>query len=292
MIPSFRGIGRSAQHHLELMKNYSQCRCKRKDGSPAHNPWDCGTGKHSVWLSPSHGGSIIHWTRNACVASALYGPHQPGRPDAEYLLLMDDDILPDPDYLLRLLAWKKDIVAGVCTTRTDPPRHTLLLWSDEQKNYYWPREWDRDSKALIEADAVGAAFTLVHRRVFERLAEAYLACHFEKQEDKRKYGSLAEVGAYWNRKSALRRKHWDKVREAKNWENLNGWWFQFLTDAYDEQLGEMGEDVGFCWKAKQLDFRIFADPQVQPGHIGEYAYGLRDYWDHIDRVQKEKTMVA
>ena len=43
------------------------------------------------------------------------------------------------------------------------------------------------------------------------------------------------------------------------------------------QVGEEGEDLSFCWKAKKLGFKIYAGPTGVPGHLGVYAYGV---WDH------------
>jgi len=36
---------------------------------------------------------------------------------------------------------------------------------------------------------------------------------------------------------------------------MDCWWFQFLSNIDDLQIGETGEDIGFCWKARSA----FAD---------------------------------
>lgn len=43
-------------------------------------------------------------------------------------------------------------------------------------------------------------------------------------------------------------------------------------DFNDEELGEVGEDVYFCLKAKRKGYNIWCDPTMDIGHIGEYIF--------------------
>lgn len=36
-------------------------------------------------------------------------------------------------------------------------------------------------------------------------------------------------------------------------------------------IGGVGEDLSFCWRAKQCGYKIVADPQIQCGHVGHYV---------------------
>lgn len=38
-----------------------------------------------------------------------------------------------------------------------------------------------------------------------------------------------------------------------------------------------GEDISFCWKARQLGFRIFCDSRVKIGHLGQAEYNETSY---------------
>lgn len=40
-----------------------------------------------------------------------------------------------------------------------------------------------------------------------------------------------------------------------------------------------GEDLAFCWRARQLGARLYCDSRVKPLHIGTAAYGESDYLD-------------
>jgi len=39
----------------------------------------------------------------------------------------------------------------------------------------------------------------------------------------------------------------------------------------------LGEDLAFCWKARQLGYKLWCDPRVLPGHVGVMTYDGRLY---------------
>jgi hypothetical protein len=289
VIPSYRGMHAEANGPLMAMLQKANCLCRDQRGGMIHEPWKCPNGKHSVRLMPpTYLSSVIHWARNQVLALALNGQPQDGRPPADYFLLMDDDMVVETDYLQRLISYKQDIVAGICTVKRDPPRPNIRFWNAERHCFQEPIEWDWDSLKLMEIDGAGAAFMLVTRKVFERMAEAYLNCEFEIQRDLRKIDSAnpGPIIAYWAKRSEKRKSVVNKAKEEGNWSATDCWWFEFLDDIVDNQVGQFGEDLSFCWKAKRLGFRIFADPQILPGHIGAYAYSIRDYRAYIEEAKK------
>jgi hypothetical protein len=282
-IPSKAGIHQEAHGPLISMLQATNCNCRGPRGEVLHQPWKCPNGKHSVRIMPQiYKSSCVHWARNQSVAMALNGQPEDGRPPADYLFLMDDDMVAPINALSRMLSYKRDIVCGICTVRNDPPRPNIRLWSEEQSRFYDPVEWDWDSQKLMEIDGAGAAFMLVKRTVFDRMGKAYLDCEFEIAEDARKGVDTRE---YWAKKSARRHELYDEAIKNKEWGKTDCWWFLFLANAVDGQIGEMGEDISFCWKAKKLGFKIYADPQVLPGHLGIYAYSIAD---HIEFIKQAK----
>lgn len=38
-----------------------------------------------------------------------------------------------------------------------------------------------------------------------------------------------------------------------------------------------GEDISFCWKAKQLGAKLYCDSRIKVGHLGTYCYGEEDF---------------
>lgn len=283
VIPSYGGIKDAARSALGEMVQFAQCRCTNgRSGALQHMPWECTRGKHSVGLVPTPlGKSVVHIARNHAMAKALYGQAD-GRPPAEYFFLMDDDMVGAPEDLARLLSHRKDLIFGICTLRRFPPVPNIRFWLKEEKRFRDPLVWDWNAD-LMEIDAAGAAFGVVSRHVFEDMAQAHLNCTFERAEDARKYPKCDEVHDYWDKRSALRKKNFEEGRETGNIEKMDCWWFQHLSNIHDEQIGEVSEDISFCWKAKQLGYRIYADPQVTPGHLGSYAYSIADYRKGIEK---------
>ena len=296
--PTYRGIQPEAYSSLLPMLQATNCLCRDNKGHMLHEPWKCPNGKHSVrMMPPIMGSSVVHWARNQVVAQALYGQPDDGRPPADYFLLIDDDMTSENEYLKRLLSYKLDVVCGICTIRRDPPRSNIRYWSVAEERFFEPLEWDWDSQKLMEIDGAGAAYMLVKRTVFERMTQAYLNCEFEIAEDLRKISPTTEgaehatlsIRNYWQRKSERRKIRFDTAIKNNDWKSADCWWFCFLDNCFDNQIGELGEDLGFCWKLKRLGFKMFADPQVLPGHLGMYAYSARDYRDLIEQAKLNGT---
>lgn len=304
IVPTYKGIAAEAYSSLTVMLQQTNCACRNAQGAPKHMPWKCDAGKHSVrMMPPIMGGSVVHWTRNQSVAQALFGQPEDGRPPADYFLLMDDDMTSEPHFLKQLLSYKKDIVCGICTIRRDPPRPNIRYWNEEKAVFYDPVEWDWDSQKLMQIDAAGAAYMLVKRGVFERMGDAYLNCEFELAEDMRKLTSedgKGELISYWEKKAERRRLRFQTALEQKNWQMADLWWFTFEKNVVNHQMGELGEDLSFCWKAKKLGYQIWADPQVLPGHLGNYSYSIKDHREFVEaakangsyKAPKEQNQVA
>jgi hypothetical protein len=300
IIPTYRGLSTEANQPLIAMLQATNCQCRDpRTGTPLHAPWECTKGKHSVrFLPQQYNSSVVHWARNQAVAQALYQKPIDARPPAEYYLMIDDDMVAEPGYLSRLVSYKKDIVCGICTIKRDPPRPNIRFWHPEEASFRDPVKWDWDSQHLIEIDAAGAAFMLVKRGVFEKMAEAHLNCDMERAEDSRKLGMrLADencpqkqINRYWAKKSEIRRARFDAAIAAGDWKSADCWWFDFQKNIVDNQIGECGEDISFCWKAKKLGFKIYADPQVLPGHLGMYSYSIRDYRQFVEAAEEDGEM--
>ena len=43
-------------------------------------------------------------------------------------------------------------------------------------------------------------------------------------------------------------------------------------------IGDNGEDVAFCYRARDCGYKIFCDPTIKLGHVGNYVI-TRDYWE-------------
>lgn len=105
---------------------------------------------------------------NALVRDTLAGPYQ-------WLFIMGDDHVFDPDIVVRLLAHDVDIVVPNCLKRPVP--WEPVTFHRNQDGYYYTA--DLPAEGLTEIDAAGSAGMLIRRHVLEALAEPW----FEAQPE-------------------------------------------------------------------------------------------------------------
>jgi hypothetical protein len=93
----------------------------------------------------------------------------------------------------------------------------------------------------VEVKFLATGFMAVHRRVFEKLAETV---PMMAPEDDKHFYAFYQPMAY-----------------------------------EDEDVGqtiELSEDWAFCQRAKEAGFKVYIDPAIRLGHIGNYTYTLED----------------
>lgn len=44
----------------------------------------------------------------------------------------------------------------------------------------------------------------------------------------------------------------------------------------------VGEDIAFCWRARQCGYKIILDPRIECGHVGHYVV-TKDLWEAVKR---------
>jgi len=112
-----------------------------------------------------------HVARNAAIEEFLAS-------STEYLMWIDTDMTFEHNSIERLMATMKrydaDIAAGLAfvlhrTTSSIQPN--CWLWSEEDKE--WKDVTDFKSGEVLRVDAVGSAFVLIHRSVFEASGPAW-----------------------------------------------------------------------------------------------------------------------
>jgi hypothetical protein len=213
-------------------------------------------------LTPQPGisSSVVHWARNDLILK-LRQSKQP----ADYVLLMDDDMTPPEDTLVKLLAHDKDIVAAACTVRKDPPLPNFRVWVPELFSFRTAFDWPKGQ--TIEVGGVGAAVMLIKTTVLDKVGEYYLSCRYEREH----LGMSEEVA-----------KRIEAGRRKKAMESGNEFWFQFLMHPWGD--GEFGEDLSFCFKARECGCKVFVDTSIWPGHVGSYEYKIADYLSYQGEV--------
>ena len=122
----------------------------------------------------AHSGPLIAGPRNELVARFLLEQRAP------WLLMVDTDMVFTPDALDRLLAAAdqraRPIVGGLCYSQeTDgeqlPTAYELQPHADGAATFARYTTWPEND--VFEVGATGAAFLLVHRYVFERIARGW-----------------------------------------------------------------------------------------------------------------------
>lgn len=108
-------------------------------------------------------GGILTMQRNECVQ----------RMEGDWLLFIDDDMVFDPAAVGMLVKARDegdfDILGGLCFRRAFPHQPTLYMREAEDGAYTFLEDWSTD---IVEVDATGMAFCLIHKRVFEKIADS------------------------------------------------------------------------------------------------------------------------
>jgi hypothetical protein len=192
---------------------------------------------------------VVHWARNAPMAGLI----KSGKPFT-HVLMIDDDIIPRPDDLVKLVSHGVDIVGALCVSGGEFPKPTARVLVEGKLHELW--SWP---EGLVEVEAIGTGMVLLSLNAIQKVADSYFACDFEKDV----YG----VSDEWVEKhSRLRTESFDA--------SGNAYWFRFLML---DGVNEHGEDIGFCRFAKKYcGLKIHVDTTVTPGHMKPYEFTVAD----------------
>src|SRR3989338_74993 len=105
-------------------------------------------------------GGLVDRARNRLVEQMLDHPMKP-----THLFFLDNDVVPAPDTLLRLLKANQPIVSGVYRRRVPPHEPMVFL---NKRGIFQPISLKSKNK-LVTADYVGGGCLLIERKVLEKL---------------------------------------------------------------------------------------------------------------------------
>lgn len=191
------------------------------------------TGQTASWQVVE--GSILPSQRNELVQRML----------GDWILFIDADMSFRPDAVGRLVKVREehdlDIVGGLCFQRKAPHQPTLYMReTPNHGGYSFLEKWETD---LVEVDATGFAFILIHRRVFERMVTLD-----------------GQPGFTWPA---------PEVALRMPPPNFFRW-----SDGF-------GEDLRFCQDAKAAGFKVFVDTRIQIDHTSEATINHRSFLREI-----------
>jgi len=174
------------------------------------------------------GCSNLPRARNELVATFLASDHTD-------LVFIDDDMGWDENDIVRLLASKQPLIAGVGAKKVELEDGDIRKWCCR----WLGRELTQDEMGAIEVESVGTAFMKIERSVFEQL----IAAHPEWKLNGDPKMSDAERANYYR-------------------------FFRFPHDDPDEP----GEDYDFCRSWREVGGRVWFDPTINLIHVGEKEY--------------------
>lgn len=153
--------------------------------------------------------------------------------DYEYLFFLDSDVGFDPEDFLKLLEHKKDIVSGAYPMKTIPLKWNFTLTNPPKKE-----------NNLVAIEGIGIGFTLIHRKVFEKLIE--------------NYGKELKYipSEYLN-------------KEISEKELNNSYYFFSEFKQGDTYLPE---DLSFFKRCRLVGFQPWMDVSINLCHVGSYVF--------------------
>lgn len=126
-------------------------------------------GFRNVVLPPMSGvstrsGAPFDVARNAACEDTL-------RHGFQWLMFLDDDVIPPGDVFARLASHNKDIVSGLYLRRQEPICPVAMTIAADGSSK-WVTSWN-PPECLAEVDLVGAGCLLIHRRVLEGMTKPW-----------------------------------------------------------------------------------------------------------------------
>ena len=206
------------------------------------------------------GGALTDSSRNTIADEFLAN-------DSDWLFMFDDDTVPPPGTMSRLLSLQVPIASGVYFGRSDIkkgekviPLVYRLTDPDSTIGEYYPiTEYYRGE--IIQADATGLGCSLIHRSVFDAIKDHYVLLQ-------RPTGPLIPVAPQnVDASIAMGNKPLDfgKIEHDFNYPF-------FLFD------GARTEDFFFYELVRPLGYRATVDTKVECQHLSEYAIDGDDFW--------------
>lgn len=220
-----------------------------------------------------YGNALIHRSRNLALATT--------REDVDFVMLLDDDMLPEQDALVRMLRRNVPVVTALCTTRHPPVEIAAKVYKPEEDQFH-PLATVNLDRMITGSFGVGTAFVLIKREVIETLIEYHLSAQDWLEENRRRLDRM-HVRAEMREKE---RAHIEEIRRLNFSKDKHMRLFDYQVIENEQQLGE---DITFSRRLIKCGIPVAIDGTLHVGHVGEYAYSVMDI---LDEESKSKVMVA
>lgn len=156
--------------------------------------------------------------------------------NCSHLMFIDADIEFDPDSVIRMLRMDKDLIVGAYPKKTLPIQYAINLKIMDPTT----GRLNEDNGAVEVLDA-STGFFMVHRRVFEKLIQAYPELIIKN----------------------------DSAIDPKYHPHL----YALFDTLLDEDDGRyLSEDYTFIRRYQKIGGKVWLDPQTKLNHIGSYTF--------------------
>jgi hypothetical protein len=213
-------------------------------------------------------GFDVHYPQDiygsAMIAKARNNSLRAVRPDADFVLFIDDDMLPVEGALVRLVGHDVDVVSALCTTRNFPVRIAARHYKADTDTFSHLGKVP-DNTLMAGSLAVGFGCVLVRKPVLDRVIEYVLSGGDWLESNRPMFDRLRVRAEYREEERArieqARRKLWELEKYAP----------VFQIPMHRDQY-EIAEDMHFSKLLHQLGVVIHLDTGCLVGHIGEFPY--------------------
>lgn len=224
-------------------------------------------------------GTLVDKARNDAVRTTLSDPN------AGWLMFIDADMVWQPDAVMRMVGTAfgelphADAVGAYC-----PLRGELALPTIDSGTGTW-ESWFPGS-GVVEVMRTGAAFILVKRRVFEGLKDPW----YRMRVPARPIDFMAECDNF----ARIKFDGKNPFRELPNreWERLEQCALEDPATSGNFVPAEVGEDSGFCDRARNAGYRIFVNTDIAISHIDSKTTGWQDHKKAIEKMEQNNRYVA
>jgi len=186
--------------------------------------------------------------------------------EADAIWWIDDDVIPPPGTLERLLALDVPIAAGVYFLGKPPCNP--CAYQRREDGLYRPL-WNYQRGEIIEVDSVGMGCTLIRREVYERIREEYVLFRRKRnavvvpvqQKDVSRVGPLLgrQIRKFGGEVIRYQKGTCISIEELVGPVEVEVWPFYAFENGRTE-------DHWFCEMAQRVGFKIVVDTGIECQH--------------------------
>lgn len=223
--------------------------------------------------------TLVEKARNDACRQAL------GDPNCGWLMFIDGDMVFDNNAVARMVTTAygthphADVLGGYCNLRGDMAIPTIDTGTGTWESWF-------PGSGPVEVMRTGAAFLLVKRHVLLGMKDPW----FRMRVPARPADFMYEVDNF----ARIKFDGQNPFRElpSRAWERLQQCATEDPSSGGDFIPQEVGEDSGFCDRAKAQGYRIFVQTDIVTGHVDAKITDWRQHKTAMDNMQRQQRQMV